>query len=502
MLPRARGGALLLLAIIGLLPLMLFVGGVLYLYDSQQQSELQARIQEEARDAANAVARTVHEQTGQLLGLVSAVELDRGDIQTFRLEATRLQELHPEWVGLTLTDERQQVMNLRMAPEAPLPEISNLESLRGVFESGKPDVGNVNAVGNVSLRVPVIRSGRVKYTLVAAVRATFFATMLERYGLPEGWRATILDGKDEVIGRAPAGQAVVDATAWSASAPIPSTVWRVAVDAPTSMIEDTLRSTRYILWFGALFAALAAITFSTFVNRAWADHRDRGRLIAANQELREVASGRETLLREVYHRVHNNLQLIDAFLSLRTSRSRNEEVRDLARDLRDRIQAVALVHRQLMVSKDPGTVDLGPFVTELCRNLARSSGAEARGIPVETETEQAIVDIETALPVGVLITELLAGSLRLSFPPGKSGSIRVSLRKGGDGSVILILADNGTLPDEDLPPDSRAALGNRIIQALVGQLHGRISVTTNHGTRTEVVLPPPADATATSVTSP
>jgi two-component sensor histidine kinase len=468
---------------------MLFVGVVLYLYDTQQQTELQARIQDEARDAANTVGRTVHEQVGQLLGLVSAVALDHGDIATFRIEATRLQELHPEWVGLTLTDDQRQVMNLRMAPDAPLPEISNLESLRSVFESGKPDVGNLNAVGNVSLRVPVIRSARVKYTLVAAVHPSFFAAMLERYGLPAGWHATILDGKNDVIGHAPAGQETASTTAWSASAPIPSTVWRVVVEAPASMIEETLRSTRYVLWFGAVFAALGAITFSTFVNRAWAEHRDRGRLLAANQELREVASGRETLLREVYHRVHNNLQLIDAFLSLRTSRSRSEEVRDLARDLRDRIHTVALVHRQLMVSKDPGTVDLGPFVTELCRNLARSSGAEGRGIAVETETEQAIVDIETALPVGVLVTELLAGSLRLAFPPGRTGRITVSLRKGVDAAVILTLAHDGTLPDDALPPDSRAALGNRISQALVGQLHGRISVTTNHGTRTEVVLP-------------
>src|SRR5262249_53451052 len=158
------------------------------------------------------------------------------------------------------------------------------------ISSAQSEIGNLSTLGTIGLWVPVIRSGNVRYSLVAAIRPSFFAASLDNYGLPEGWRGTIVDGNGAIVGRT-AGEDILfpPAGTWPASFDVPGTSGKVMTEPPSAVIEAAYRPTRYIIWLGGAFAVLSAILFSAALTRAWAERRDRARLVEANRQLMEIA---------------------------------------------------------------------------------------------------------------------------------------------------------------------------------------------------------------------
>lgn len=222
-------------------------------------------------------------------------------------------------------------------------------------------------------------------------------------------------------------------------------------------------------------------------------HRAQMELQQAKAELEQVViertkalAERNLLLREVYHRVKNNLQVVDGLLQMKALKIADPEAREGLMDVRSRVLALSLVHQQLMTSSDLKTFDIGPFVNALLANVI--SGAANERIRLKVDACPLEVGFDFAVPLGLLVTELVTNCLKHAFPEGE-GEIVVALRVDERGTMTLTVADNGR-GQASLPLKSAAAgSGLSIISKLVAQLSGEMTVRHDAGTTTEIFVP-------------
>jgi two-component sensor histidine kinase len=208
---------------------------------------------------------------------------------------------------------------------------------------------------------------------------------------------------------------------------------------------------------------------------------------ATNDRLSDALKQRDLLLREVYHRVKNNLQVVDGLLFMHMMQPGDQRSRenDLA-VLRSRIYTLGLVHQQLMTSANLETFDIAPFLHELCGNIANASGQSGVVLSVDVMQQQVTLDI--GIPFGLIVTELVSNSLKHAFPEG-SGEIEVKFQRNGHGEAVLTVSDTGKQPfDFDEKASETGSLGHTILHGLVSQLGAKMKTYFEHGFKTEISL--------------
>ncbi len=209
-------------------------------------------------------------------------------------------------------------------------------------------------------------------------------------------------------------------------------------------------------------------------------------LIAARRAADEARDARDLLLREVYHRVKNNLQTVDSLLLLQKRGLKDPDAVDALQAMRQRIFALGLVHHQLMGSSDLRSFDVGAFLRELASHLAAAARPDVR---IEVEAPVLPIGLDVAIPLGLIVTELVTRALRHSFP-ATGGTVRVQLTPdSGEGATLRVIDDG-----QDGHDDAHAAdvsLGLSIVRGLVGQLGGRIEPASAGTTAFEIRLPLP-----------
>jgi two-component system CheB/CheR fusion protein len=189
---------------------------------------------------------------------------------------------------------------------------------------------------------------------------------------------------------------------------------------------------------------------------------------------------KEVLLREVYHRVKNNLQIISSLLGLQADTIADEAVRGLFQDSQRRIQAMALVHQRLYGSEDLASIDMRTYVESLLGDLARMYDTESR-ITFDIEAESHM-NVDTAVPCGLILTELVSNALKYAFPEGQPGQIRVTLRPEAENSWLLVVQDNGIGIPRDIDIAQTDSLGLTLVHDLATQLEGSVQVDRAQGT--------------------
>jgi PAS domain S-box-containing protein len=205
------------------------------------------------------------------------------------------------------------------------------------------------------------------------------------------------------------------------------------------------------------------------------------------QALERALQQKEMLLREVHHRSKNNMQIISSLLNLEAERAGRVEVSEPLQKMRARIRSMALVHEKLYQSDDLECVDLADYVENLSAEVVSLHG---EALEREVDAESVFVDIDFAVPFGLILNELLTNSLRHGFAPGTRGSVSISLHREA-GSIHLRIRDDGHGVPEGFEVDSASGLGLRLVSALVSQLHGTISVSGEDGTEWDVRLTDP-----------
>lgn len=191
-----------------------------------------------------------------------------------------------------------------------------------------------------------------------------------------------------------------------------------------------------------------------------------------------------SLLKEVHHRVKNNLQLINSLLNLQASRIADPAVAELFAESRNRIRSMALVHENLYRAGSYARITMADHVQTLCAHLQRAYASLASGIAVKVDVEDIALDLDRAVSLGLIVNELVSNALKHAYPPPATGSIDVSLRRAASGRFVLVVADDGIgLPEGWQTGDT---LGLQLVRDLSDQLKGRLEIVSMPGSRFEI----------------
>jgi PAS domain S-box-containing protein len=202
----------------------------------------------------------------------------------------------------------------------------------------------------------------------------------------------------------------------------------------------------------------------------------------AERQLKRALKEKELLLQEIHHRVKNNLQIISSLLNIQSAGIEDGQALRAFKDSQSRIESIALIHEILSQSDDLSKVDFAQYVRELSHHLVASYGINPQDIELETEVDQTVLGIDTAIPCGLLITELLSNALIHGFPSGRKGKIRVDLRRVDGNQLALAVSDNGVGFPKEVDWGSTRSIGLQLVNRLAEQLRGTIEFHTNHGT--------------------
>jgi two-component sensor histidine kinase len=206
------------------------------------------------------------------------------------------------------------------------------------------------------------------------------------------------------------------------------------------------------------------------------------------EQIRASLREKETLLKEIHHRVKNNLQVISSLLSLQSDRLADSTVRKLFLDARDRVRSMALVHEKLYNSQNLARVELGEYTRSLMRDLLQGHAALASKVRLQIEQDAVFVPVDVAIPCGLILNELATNALKHAFHERAEGEIAIETRRLADGRIRIVFSDDGG----GLPPEidwrSADTLGLRLIRMLTEQLGGTSELDNGHGTRFELVL--------------
>ena len=202
------------------------------------------------------------------------------------------------------------------------------------------------------------------------------------------------------------------------------------------------------------------------------------------QELEESLRQKSLLLQEIHHRVKNNLQVISSFLSIQSRNIDDEGIRAQLEESRNRVDAMALIHEELYKSTDLSTIEFDRYVEDLIKQLFRSSGVDEKNISLELDIKDASFDIDTAVPCGLMVNELVSNCLEHAFQEDQTDSkIAISSYQDGSGYVHLIVQDNGVGLPENFDVSTSRSMGLRIVNALVMQLNGTLEIEGDSGAR-------------------
>jgi PAS domain S-box-containing protein len=196
--------------------------------------------------------------------------------------------------------------------------------------------------------------------------------------------------------------------------------------------------------------------------------------------LRQSLSEKEVLLKEVHHRVKNNLQVISSILSLQTAHVEGDaRILELLRVSRDRIRSMSFIHESLYQNKDFSSIDMATYIDGLSRNLVMSYSLNGQ-VMLERDLKRVELVLDQAIPCGLILNELISNAFKHAFPNGRGGVVRIGLSLSGE-QVRISVADNGVgLPDW-FNTGSDGNLGLELVRTLVDQLDGKLDIKTGVG---------------------
>jgi len=223
--------------------------------------------------------------------------------------------------------------------------------------------------------------------------------------------------------------------------------------------------------------------------------RDITSLMEAHQNLRASLDEKEVLLREVHHRVKNNLQVVSGLLDLQSHNITDPETQAVNKESQSRIMAMALIHEELYQSTDLSRVHFGHYIRTLCNNLMTSYGVREGRIDLKIDTRVTEMIMDTAIPCGLIINELVTNALKHAFPDGRKGHIHLSFRQHPDTrkeregeSYELVVKDDGVGIPDDLDIGNMRSLGLKLVRALAEQLGGGLEMSGKDGTCFRIVF--------------
>jgi PAS domain S-box-containing protein len=198
-------------------------------------------------------------------------------------------------------------------------------------------------------------------------------------------------------------------------------------------------------------------------------------------QLKNSLVEKEMLLKEIHHRVKNNLMIISSLLNLQSSYIKDKESQEIFKESQNRAKSMALIHERLYQSTDLKKIDFGDYIESLSSELFNTYVSQNSIIELKINVEDIFLDINTAIPLGLIVNELITNSLKHAFPEGRKGEIDVNFHKKDD-YYEFILMDNGVGFPDTIDYKNTESLGMQIITNLTEQIDGNIELNNENGT--------------------
>jgi two-component sensor histidine kinase len=201
----------------------------------------------------------------------------------------------------------------------------------------------------------------------------------------------------------------------------------------------------------------------------------------AEEKVKQSLKEKEMLLKEIHHRVKNNLMVISSLLNLQSQYDKDQEVLGMIKETQSRARSMAIIHERLYQSEDLKTIDFGKYIRTLAMELSRTYRVSPDLVKLHINVEDVKLDINTSIPLGLIVNELVSNSMKHAFPDGRNGEIDIDFYLKDD-VYSLNVCDNGIGFPEDLDFRKTESLGLQLVNTLSGQIDATVELDRSQGT--------------------
>ena len=205
-------------------------------------------------------------------------------------------------------------------------------------------------------------------------------------------------------------------------------------------------------------------------------------------QLEKSIKEKEVLLKEVHHRVKNNMQVISSILNLQSSYIDDETALSILRESQDRIKSMSFVHESLYQSNTLSEVNFSEYIENIARNLFHSYGRPEGGLSLDFDLEEIYLNLDTSIPCGLIINEIVSNSLKYAFEGREQGRIFIVFSRESDGRLKLIVGDDGIGLPDNFDIDTAESLGLQLVTTLITQISGELEIQVKEGTRFNILF--------------
>jgi len=261
------------------------------------------------------------------------------------------------------------------------------------------------------------------------------------------------------------------------------------LSAQQSQLEASLAKRRAwlqrLILLGVSLAAIIIIGFNLLRKQRRLTHQVTTQSKVISQSLEE----KDLLLREIHHRVKNNLQVINSLLSLQSRSIDDPDVQQALRDGQNRVKSMALIHQNLYKDVERlDAVDAGNYIKKLSESLFRSYNVDGHQVQLETHVDDVRLDIDRIIPLGLILNELISNSLKHAFPDDRTGTLAISLDQVADTTTLTVADDGVGVPAYKIEQDNNG-FGQSLIRNFARKLRADLSTSHAHGTCTTLIFP-------------
>jgi two-component sensor histidine kinase len=479
------------------------LGGVSgYIIANQKRLAVEQTVEQSVNTTLYVAERELSKHLAVAEILASMVDLKHLDTYTERINEV-MHARRGDWFNVIVMDETSHLYNYDLEKRGEsLIQTVQPDLTRKVLDTGRYDISPVLISDRypepfVVIRVPIVHPGvsKITHVLAVVVRAWTFSLAIKSVYTPEHWRVSVLDQNGAIVGRSAApssadpfigkltpartvvpdsGLVLVEPTIDNSSLYAVRTMsklypgWSAALGVPRDEVDDAIYGIIYTLTAAGVSTIAIACLLCFVLVRAYARQQTTS---ALEDSLRE----KETLLREVHHRVKNNMQGTVGILLFERSRITDPYAKERLRVISDRISIQGRVHQHLYEQGDLHRIEIGTFLAELCRGIMTSFCQDPCEIALTVETDALYCDIDVAMPLGLITNELMTNAVKHGFKGRDSGEITVTL-KWRDDAVVLTVSDSGSgcLNAESLTETTTRSdgIGTTLIKELVRQIEG------------------------------
>ncbi|MCY7410064.1 MAG: tetratricopeptide repeat protein [Chitinophagales bacterium] len=251
----------------------------------------------------------------------------------------------------------------------------------------------------------------------------------------------------------------------------------------TTQIKAREKERNYFILSTILFLVLAGVAYKAFTN----NRRKKEMLNAQNKIIETSLSEKELLLREIHHRVKNNLQIVSSLLSLQSNYISDEKALDAVRESKNRVQSMAIIHENLYKDDKLANISVKTYVENLTSYLFHSYNIRDEKIKLEMDIQPMQLDVDTLVPLGLILNELINNCLKYAFQNEHTGIIEVTLKQEGE-LLKLEVNDNGIGFEGDASHFNQNSFGHKMINAFIKKLKGEMKIYSNNGTHVAIEI--------------